>query len=252
MLASFRVVLIAVTSVKSGQGGDRTMRWIHLCGAACIASLLPSGAFADFIFDQTIDPTVNALESDAAIFGDIGIFAAGDCYDSENDATDDARDDVGQRTAEGGQSREWATVVYERDDTTDGEPDCYSYVNLYPGFDGSMKENTLLPLNEADFLGDPIEYVHSHNFKDARDWELSDSDMKFAEKQDIPISVVVDNRFLDCLGFYDPEDNFSSQTCKPTENTRACNHMAVFSDANGRVRPSLALRTKRLQERPID
>ena len=32
------------------------MRWIHLCGAACIASLLPSGASAVVIFDQSIDP----------------------------------------------------------------------------------------------------------------------------------------------------------------------------------------------------
>lgn len=34
------------------------MRWIHLCGAACIASFLPSGAFATVIFDQTVDLTV--------------------------------------------------------------------------------------------------------------------------------------------------------------------------------------------------
>ena len=31
------------------------MRFIHLCGAACIASLLPSGASADLIFDQSVN-----------------------------------------------------------------------------------------------------------------------------------------------------------------------------------------------------
>jgi hypothetical protein len=31
------------------------MRWIHLCGAACIASLLPSGVSADLIFDQSFN-----------------------------------------------------------------------------------------------------------------------------------------------------------------------------------------------------
>jgi PEP-CTERM motif len=54
VLASFRIVLIAVTSVESGQGGDANMRWIHLCGAACIASLLPSAVQADFIYELTV------------------------------------------------------------------------------------------------------------------------------------------------------------------------------------------------------
>ena len=42
------------------------MKWIHLCGAACIASLLPSGAIADLIFDQSIDLTDGAFPSDFA------------------------------------------------------------------------------------------------------------------------------------------------------------------------------------------
>jgi hypothetical protein len=40
------------------------MRWIHLCGAACIVGLLPSGASADLIFDQSVDLTVGAESSD--------------------------------------------------------------------------------------------------------------------------------------------------------------------------------------------
>lgn len=40
------------------------MRLIHLCGAACIASSLPSGAIADLIFDQTVAFAREALESD--------------------------------------------------------------------------------------------------------------------------------------------------------------------------------------------
>jgi hypothetical protein len=47
------------------------MRLIHLCGAACIASLLPSGASADLIFDQSVDLTVGADTSDAS-FSDEG------------------------------------------------------------------------------------------------------------------------------------------------------------------------------------
>ena len=64
VLASFRIVLIAVTSVESGQGGDPNMKWIDLCGAACIASLLPSGASAGLIFDQSIDLTFQARGSE--------------------------------------------------------------------------------------------------------------------------------------------------------------------------------------------
>ena len=44
--------------------GETRMRWMHLWGAACIASLLPSGARADLIFDQTVELTGNAIPSD--------------------------------------------------------------------------------------------------------------------------------------------------------------------------------------------
>jgi hypothetical protein len=42
------------------------MRLIHLCGAVCIASSLPSGASADLIFDQSVDLTFDADVSDNA------------------------------------------------------------------------------------------------------------------------------------------------------------------------------------------
>lgn len=65
------------------------MRWIHLCGAACIVSLLPSGASAEFIasdfeFVLTTEPTFIAganarfdglltnVSSETAVFGNPG------------------------------------------------------------------------------------------------------------------------------------------------------------------------------------
>lgn len=49
------------------------MRWIHLCGAACIASLLPSGASAAVIYDQSIiDLTVGTEVSDPTFQPDFG------------------------------------------------------------------------------------------------------------------------------------------------------------------------------------
>ncbi|WP_227010292.1 PEP-CTERM sorting domain-containing protein [Pelagibius marinus] len=70
-------------NLTSGQGGSIMKRFLSQLVAVCVVSLLPSGAFAGVIYDQSIDLTVNAVASD---------------FDHPNQATDDFQLQAGANT----------------------------------------------------------------------------------------------------------------------------------------------------------
>lgn len=139
------------------------------------------------------------------------------CHDSAVEAMNNAIADVRQCTSADNQTREYGTVVFERDDRKEGEQDCFMYQPPLPGEDGEFPLAGEV-LERADFDGTPTVAVHSHNNPEENGYITSPGDFEFSEDNSIPIYTTADGPRGSCLNYWDPQDTYGQGRCRTEDD----------------------------------